>query len=227
MKINNKNYRIEIDNYEEKIKRRKDKLRMPQIYIDNDLTNKEREIQRIVIDKAKDARNTGKSAKVRYKKLTIEGMLWTWNNKKDILEENPPQSVKKTSIHCMPRKYVYDSCSKQDYEWHGNIFERWNGIIEEWEREKRIRCFWANKENGNTSVQERKNEFVQEFENQELKFVCMQSVFLKRNFSNIIEGKISNYGIVGKVIEPFFLPFGLRKVLIPETFETHGLVVIR
>lgn len=57
------------------------------IYIDEDLTRKEREIQMKLKRKAREERSKGKRVMVRYQKMCIEEEWWFWNEVKDILEK--------------------------------------------------------------------------------------------------------------------------------------------
>lgn len=49
------------------------------IYIDSDLTKKEREIQKVITDIAKEERSKGNSVNIGYKKLMINGKAWNWD----------------------------------------------------------------------------------------------------------------------------------------------------
>jgi hypothetical protein len=79
----------------EKVMKQKGKLRgnraTEKIFIDNDLTKKEREIQKKIRaiareEKrraiAKEAKRQGKNLKVGYMKITIEGVQMRWNEEK-------------------------------------------------------------------------------------------------------------------------------------------------
>jgi len=54
-----------------KIMRNKNKLRGKEIYIEDDLTNKKREVQYIIRQKAKEERKKRKRVKVGYNKICI------------------------------------------------------------------------------------------------------------------------------------------------------------
>lgn len=78
-------------NDKEKIMKNKQKLKSikeERIYINHDLTKKEREIRNLISDKAKIEKQNGKEVKVGYKKLTIDGEKWMWNRGTDTLERS-------------------------------------------------------------------------------------------------------------------------------------------
>jgi hypothetical protein len=70
-----------------KLKERKDEM----MYIDNDLTNEEREIQKKLREVAREARDKGKWVKIGYRKIQINGGWLRWEReeklKKNFLEE--------------------------------------------------------------------------------------------------------------------------------------------
>jgi cell division protein FtsX len=74
----------------EKVMKQKGKLRgnraTEKIFIDNDLTTKEREIQKKIRAIAREERRQGKDLKVGYMKITIEGVQMRWNEEKGRLE---------------------------------------------------------------------------------------------------------------------------------------------
>jgi polysaccharide deacetylase 2 family uncharacterized protein YibQ len=67
----------------EKVMKQKGKLignrATEKIFIDNDLTKKEREIQKKIRAIAREERRQGKDLKVGYMKITIEGVQMRWN----------------------------------------------------------------------------------------------------------------------------------------------------
>ncbi|KAK4882617.1 hypothetical protein RN001_005936 [Aquatica leii] len=74
----------------EKIMNNKTKLgKIPteKIYINDDLTKKEREKQNQLREKAAEEKKHGKNVKLGYNKITIDGVVWKWNKNKEILEE--------------------------------------------------------------------------------------------------------------------------------------------
>lgn len=83
----------EMENWEEKekIMKGKSKLRKMEetrkVYIDNDLTKKEREIQRKINFEAKERRKEGLQVKVGYKKIIIGKEEWRWNDENGSLEK--------------------------------------------------------------------------------------------------------------------------------------------
>jgi hypothetical protein len=75
----------------EKVMKQKGKLRekkeTEKIFIDNDLTKQEREIQKKLRTIGKEERRQGKEVNVRYRKIiTIEGVQWRWNEERERLE---------------------------------------------------------------------------------------------------------------------------------------------
>jgi hypothetical protein len=74
----------------EKVMKQKGKLRgnraTKKIFIDNDLTKKEREIQKKIRAIAREEKRQGKDLKVGYMKITIEGVQMRWNEEKGRLE---------------------------------------------------------------------------------------------------------------------------------------------
>lgn len=97
-KIGNKVCAIEMENWEGKIKilKAKSNLRYIQdtntrIYINNDLTDKEKEIQAHIRVIEKRERNSGHTTKMGYKKLMINGIKWEWSEERqELLETKPP-----------------------------------------------------------------------------------------------------------------------------------------
>lgn len=57
----------------QEIMREKNKLRGKTIFIDHDMSKEEKEIQRKIVERAKDEKKKGRKAKIGYKKLYIEG----------------------------------------------------------------------------------------------------------------------------------------------------------
>lgn len=65
------------------------------IYINNDMNLEEREIQKIIRDKAKNHREKGETVKIGYQKLIINGEVRVWNNEKKTLvtkTDNKPKN---------------------------------------------------------------------------------------------------------------------------------------
>ena len=57
------------------------------VYIDNDLTQKEREIQGKLKKLAGEKRREGKKTSVGYKKIRIDKKWYIWNERKETLKE--------------------------------------------------------------------------------------------------------------------------------------------
>lgn len=81
-KINRQKCVIKIKEWRDKIRilTEKRKLRGGTIYIDSDLTKKQREVQKKIRDEAKKQRESGKAVKVGYNRLTVNNEIWVWNN---------------------------------------------------------------------------------------------------------------------------------------------------
>lgn len=75
---------IELKNTDDKIKIMQNKAKLREyregrIYINDDMTKEEREIQGRIRRKAKEERTKGKKVKIRFQKLIVEGEQWSWN----------------------------------------------------------------------------------------------------------------------------------------------------
>lgn len=79
-KINRDVILVKMTGWEEKMKimRSKNNLRGTDIYIDNDMTKKEREIQRKLRQIAKEEIEKGNKATVKYKKLVVNNKTYNW-----------------------------------------------------------------------------------------------------------------------------------------------------
>ncbi|KAK4886633.1 hypothetical protein RN001_002904 [Aquatica leii] len=90
-----------VQNFQEKIKimTNKKKLAGTKIYIDNDDTVKEMEIQNIIKETAKQERSLSKTTKISYQKLYINGEQFIWNPRKNKLEKKETASVFCISTH--------------------------------------------------------------------------------------------------------------------------------
>lgn len=72
-----------------KVMKEKGKLGRKKIYIDHDMTREEREVQRIIRERANKERREGKKVKVGYRKLDIEEKRFVWKNEENkLMEEN-------------------------------------------------------------------------------------------------------------------------------------------
>lgn len=88
-KIGDKRCIVEMENMKDKaeILRNKAKLRGKDVFIDSDLTLKERKIQKQLREMAKIEKGKGAKVKVRYQKLIVDGKLMVWDEKTNILKE--------------------------------------------------------------------------------------------------------------------------------------------
>jgi len=80
---------MEIDQWEtkEKIIKEKKKLGNRKIFIDSDLTVEERQIQRKLKERARKERMEGKTVKVGYKKMEIQGKSFVWDEERQEIVE--------------------------------------------------------------------------------------------------------------------------------------------
>lgn len=90
-KINERICVVEMKNLQGKneIMENKNKLRKlkdVKMFINNDLTDEERRIQKHIRDEARKQKEMGKKVIVGYKKLTVNNITWTWNNKTEQLD---------------------------------------------------------------------------------------------------------------------------------------------
>lgn len=100
-KLSKKICKVELDSTEEKeeIMKNKTKLRQTQemkIFINDDLTTNERNIQKKIRDHARQQRDMGKRVITKYQKLIIENEIWTWDKEtgKLVLEKEKSSSGK-------------------------------------------------------------------------------------------------------------------------------------
>ena len=79
---------VEMEAWEAKqeIMRNKNRLGARKVYVDHDLTYKEREIQRRIRERAKEERKKEKTVTIGYQKICIQGTCHKWNEEKDKLE---------------------------------------------------------------------------------------------------------------------------------------------
>lgn len=68
------------------IMKKKSAFKGKKIFIENDMTPEERDIQRKIREKAVEEQKTGKEVKVAYQKLIIDGVLYKWNERDNKLE---------------------------------------------------------------------------------------------------------------------------------------------
>ncbi|KAI4471155.1 hypothetical protein MML48_1g21465 [Holotrichia oblita] len=87
-KLGPKTYLIELTSIEDKIKIMKNKSKLKEyteekVYINDDMTKEEREIQEKIRRKAKEERMKGKPVKIGFQKLVVEGEQWRWSREKE------------------------------------------------------------------------------------------------------------------------------------------------
>lgn len=94
VKLGQKTCLIKLGNAMEKtiVMQNKAKLRnlVPErVFINDDLTIKDRDKQKQIRLRAEEEKKIGKDVKIGYNKLTIDGIIWRWNNTTERLEKQP------------------------------------------------------------------------------------------------------------------------------------------
>lgn len=84
---------IQLNNVEDKEnimynKHKLKKLEGETVYINNDLSVTERDMQRQIREKAREERKLGKTVKIGFSKVTINGEEWKWNRRTTKLEKS-------------------------------------------------------------------------------------------------------------------------------------------
>lgn len=84
--IGGNKYLVELETYENKMeimnkKKELKKVKEQKIFINNDLTKHEREIQKEIRTFAEKMRQNGHNVKAGYRKITVDNKIWTWNDK--------------------------------------------------------------------------------------------------------------------------------------------------
>lgn len=95
-KIGGKTCLLSFKHFEDKVKVLKNKsklkkIKSEKIYINEDYTLQEREIQKQLRLTAKEEREKGKTVKIGYQKLEIDKEIWKWNVKTNRLEQGKRQ----------------------------------------------------------------------------------------------------------------------------------------
>uniref|UniRef100_A0A6P7GHK2 Uncharacterized protein LOC114342707 isoform X2 n=1 Tax=Diabrotica virgifera virgifera TaxID=50390 RepID=A0A6P7GHK2_DIAVI len=90
VKIGDQIFVAEMENLTDKLSVLKNKgklknLQGQKVYIESDLTRKEREIQAKIRKMAKEEKDKGNTTKIGYMKLEINGKEWTWDHNKEKL----------------------------------------------------------------------------------------------------------------------------------------------
>lgn len=83
---------VQLESFEDKVKLMQNKWKLKnmegdKVFFNNDLTRKEREGDKQIRKKAEEERKQGKTVKIGYQKVTIEGKEWRWSADKNTLEE--------------------------------------------------------------------------------------------------------------------------------------------
>lgn len=90
-KLGDKTCLVELDNKYEKSKVMQNKMKLNQqkekIYVNDDLTKDEREIQAKIRIMAREQKSKGKITKIGYQRLIVNNELWKWNKEKRQLEK--------------------------------------------------------------------------------------------------------------------------------------------
>lgn len=99
-KINPKMWMARVESFDKKIEilTNKHKLRdgtYKRVYINSDLTEQERAIQKKIRERADKEKSEGKRVKVGYQRLTMDGKRWNWNDQLQELEEEGQNAAAK------------------------------------------------------------------------------------------------------------------------------------
>lgn len=96
-KVGVKKYVVQMNSWEEKlmILKGKSMLKGRDIYIESEMTAKEREIQKTIRAKARLERDRGAKVRVRFQKLEIDNKTLVWNHKDGSLTEDPGRAMPK------------------------------------------------------------------------------------------------------------------------------------
>lgn len=96
VRINNQKCLIEMKEWRDKLSilTEKNRLKGRKIFIDTDLTKKEREVQKKIRDRAREERGKGEWTKVGYKKLFISGKEYRWDERREELVDSNIQPSK-------------------------------------------------------------------------------------------------------------------------------------
>lgn len=93
-KLGKKTCLIELNNSEDKKAVMQNKYKLKEnknesIFINDDLTKREMNINKEIRSLAKKEKDSGKKVKIGYRKLTINDEVWRWNKSKEKLEKDP------------------------------------------------------------------------------------------------------------------------------------------
>lgn len=82
-RINPMKYIVEMQTWEGKMEmlRRKNMLKGTKVYIDSDMTEGERKIQKSIREMAKEEREKGARVRVRYQRIEVDGREYKWNHR--------------------------------------------------------------------------------------------------------------------------------------------------
>lgn len=91
---------IEMKNDKDKTKVMQNKMKLKdlkteKIFIQNDLTKKEREQRRQIWTRAKEERDNGKTVQIGYNRIFIDGIEWRWNKIECKLEQKTKNQINK------------------------------------------------------------------------------------------------------------------------------------
>lgn len=95
---------------------KKASLKGTQIYLDDDLTRDDREVQRKIYNIAKEERSRGNIAKIGYKKIYINNQLWVWKDEQGIVKQT--RSFRQESDNHTDVNRIYTESGSRVY---GNI----------------------------------------------------------------------------------------------------------
>lgn len=70
------------------------------VYIENDLTEEERKIQKLIRERAAQERKNGNKVFLGYNKITINGIRWTWDQRKMQLQKEDTREERISPKNC-------------------------------------------------------------------------------------------------------------------------------
>ena len=91
-----------------KVMTNKNKLLNSSIYIENELTWREMQIQKVILKRRKEEKDKGHRVKIGYRKLQIDGSWYVWNTEKQSLIKEEHRNFKKLIDRKNKEGKIYD-----------------------------------------------------------------------------------------------------------------------
>lgn len=103
VKLEQKTYLLQLSDYAEKNKIMQEKIKLrvlsgEKVYINYDLTLSKRQMQKVIREKPIQWKLEGKTVKMGFKKLTVDGETWRWEHKRGLRKETPGNSIEKKRV---------------------------------------------------------------------------------------------------------------------------------